>query len=65
MILKWRATYVTTYARYAHISNGLEIGRVAVRLAKERISDGRQTALRVKVASEMIVRDSVEKNKLL
>ena len=48
----------------AHIDS-LEIGRVAVRLAKERISDGRQTALRVEVASEMIVRDSVRKNKLL
>jgi LacI family transcriptional regulator len=46
-----------------HIDS-LEIGRVAVRLAKERISDGRKTALRVEVASEIIVRDSVRKNKL-
>ena len=46
-----------------HIDS-LEIGHVAVRLAKERISDGRKTALRVEVASEIIVRDSVRKNKL-
>ena len=58
------AGYMSPPLSTAHIDS-LEIGRVAVRLAKERISDGRQTALRVEVASEMIVRDSVRKNKLL
>ncbi|KST94070.1 LacI family DNA-binding transcriptional regulator [Lactococcus lactis] len=55
--------YLSPPLSTVHIDS-LEIGRVAVRLAKERISDGRKTALRVEVASEIIVRESVRKNKL-
>lgn len=59
------AGYMSPPLSTAHIDS-LKFKWVAVRLAKERISDGRQTALRcVEVASEMIVRDSVRKNKLL
>lgn len=42
--------------------DSLEIGRVAVRLAKERMIDGRKSALRVEVASNLILRESVRKN---
>lgn len=42
--------------------DSLEIGRVAVRLAKERMIDGRKSALRVEVASKLILRESVRKN---
>lgn len=42
--------------------DSLEMGRVAVRLAKERMIDDRKSALRVEVASNLILRDSVIKN---
>jgi LacI family transcriptional regulator len=50
--------YMTPPLSTVHIDS-LEIGRVAIRLAKERISDGRTSALRVEVASEIVVRESV------
>ncbi|GFH43095.1 LacI family transcriptional regulator [Lactococcus hodotermopsidis] len=52
------AGYMSPPLSTVHIDS-LEIGRVAIRLAKERILDNRTSALRVEVASEIIVRESV------
>ncbi|MCH4169039.1 MAG: LacI family DNA-binding transcriptional regulator [Streptococcaceae bacterium] len=54
------AAYLTPSLSTVHIDSH-EIGRVAVRLAKERIVDQRKTALRVEVASELIIRESSQK----
>lgn len=52
--------YMSPPLSTVHIDS-LEIGRVAVRLAKERILDGRTTSLRVEIASELVLRESVSK----
>lgn len=54
------AAFLSPPLSTVHI-DGLEIGRVAIRLAKERLIDGRRTAIRVEVASELVMRESVTK----
>lgn len=56
------AAYLSPPLSSVH-TDSLEIGRVAVRLAKERLIDGRTNALRVEVASELLIRDSVQENR--
>lgn len=51
------AAYLTPSLSTVHIDS-VEIGRVAIRLAKERIVDKRVTPLRVEVSSTLYIRES-------